>query len=612
MRLRLQTITGSLRQHWRSQSNVAATVTTVPPVAPTTTQTTTENKSAGNSTRETFVERVARGPGLKDFFTVKHKQRLNLDGDSPNEVDTNVPYLNSIDYDGRGRLVHFEVYGCQMNTNDTEVVWSILQAHGYQRCEDISKADVVMLVTCAVRDGAEQKIWNRLRHLRAMKEKRGTKRHPLQLTLLGCMAERLKEKLLDQEQCVDVIAGPDSYKDLPRLLAVARHYGNSAINVLLSLDETYADVMPVRLNSDSPTAFVSIMRGCDNMCSYCIVPFTRGRERSRPLDSIVREVQTLQEQGVKEVTLLGQNVNSYRDRSSTQASKDVANMASGFSTVYKPKTGGLPFSVLLQSVAEAVPEMRIRFTSPHPKDFSDEVLRIIRDYPNVCKQLHLPAQSGNTAVLARMRRGYTREAYLELVQHIRQILPDVGLSSDFICGFCGETEAEFEDTITLIESVRYNVAFLFAYSMREKTTAHRRYVDDVPLAVKTARLQRMVQAFREGATQLHKHFEGQQQLILIEGKSKRSDNFWFGRNDANIKVIVPASSLPTAEGSENLRDIDVGDFVVARIVESNSQVLKGLPLHHSSIGDYHRSKKIDLNNVLSSSETSETSLRSVV
>lgn len=579
MKLRWQVVRGYLRQHLRHQSNVAATLTTAP-------QTTTSKSSA----RETFVERIERGPGLKDFFTVKSKSRLIVD-EEYNASESNIPYLNSIDYDGHGRKVHFEVYGCQMNTNDTEVVWSILQENGYQRSNDIGNADVIMLVTCAVRDGAEQKIWNRLKHLRALKDRRGSKRQPLQLTLLGCMAERLKEKLLDQEQCVDVIAGPDSYKDLPRLLAVARHYGNSAINVLLSLDETYADVMPVRLNSESPTAFVSIMRGCDNMCSYCIVPFTRGRERSRPLESIVREVQTLQEQGVKEVTLLGQNVNSYRDRSSGQASQAVGSMATGFRTVYKPKTGGLPFSVLLQSVAEAVPEMRIRFTSPHPKDFSDEVLRIIRDYPNVCKQLHLPAQSGNTAVLSRMRRGYTREAYLQLVTHIRQILPDVGLSSDFICGFCGETEEEFEDTISLIDTVRYNVAFLFAYSMREKTTAHRRYVDDVPAAVKTARLTRMVQAFREGATDLHKRFEGQEQLILIEGKSKRSDSYWFGRNDANIKVIVPAASLPTTQGSGNLKDIDMGHFVVTRIMESNSQVLKGMPLRHSSIGDYHRSNK---------------------
>ncbi|XP_023174270.1 CDK5RAP1-like protein [Drosophila hydei] len=589
MKVRWQIVNSCLRQHWRHQSNASTVAAAVPATGNSATQTTT-NKSTNSNTRETFVERIERGPGLRDFFTVKAKRRLTEDEYS-SAVENEIPYLNAIDYNGHGRRVHFEVYGCQMNTNDTEVVWSILKEHGYQRSEDVTNADVVMLVTCAVRDGAEQKIWNRLRHLRALKERRGTKRHPLQLTILGCMAERLKERLLEQEQCVDVIAGPDSYKDLPRLLGVARHYGNSAINVLLSLDETYADVMPVRLNSDSPTAFVSIMRGCDNMCTYCIVPFTRGRERSRPLKSIVHEVQTLQEQGVKEVTLLGQNVNSYRDRSSEYSTKALGNTAPGFSTVYKPKTGGLPFSVLLQSVAEAVPEMRIRFTSPHPKDFSDEVLHVIRDYPNVCKQLHLPAQSGNTAVLTRMRRGYSREAYLQLVAHIREILPNVGLSSDFICGFCGETEAEFEDTISLIESVRYNVAFLFAYSMREKTTAHRRYVDDVPTEVKTARLKRMVQTFRDGATQLHKRFEGQEQLILIEGKSKRSDSYWFGRNDANIKVIVPAASLPSTNTTDGAKDINVGDFVVARIVESNSQVLKGIPLHVSSIVHYHDSKK---------------------
>ncbi|SPP87679.1 CDK5RAP1-like protein [Drosophila guanche] len=585
MRLRCQAI----YRHVRHASASASAVANPHPAtaAP-------ETKSEPATARVTFMEKIQRGPGLQDFFTVKPASKLKLNEESELDgVETGVPYLNSIDFHGHGRKVHFEVYGCQMNTNDTEVVWSILQQHGYVRCQELDDADLVMLVTCAVREGAEQKIWNRLRHLRAMKQRRGTKRQSLQITLLGCMAERLKERLLDQEQCVDVIAGPDSYKDLPRLLAVSRHYGNSAINVLLSLDETYADVMPVRLNAESPTAFVSIMRGCDNMCTYCIVPFTRGRERSRPLESIVNEVRALQEQGVKELTLLGQNVNSYRDKGAGQAAEEPSSLVPGFKTVYKPKTGGIPFSELLQSVAEAVPEMRIRFTSPHPKDFSDEVLRVIRDYPNVCKQLHLPAQSGNTEVLARMRRGYTREAYLELVEHIREILPTVGLSSDFICGFCGETESEFEDTVSLINRVQYNVAYLFAYSMREKTTAHRRYVDDVPVAVKTARLQRMVQAFREGATQLHKHFEGQQQLILIEGKSKRSDAHWFGRNDANIKVIVPAMDLPT-DDTENAprRSIDVGDFVVARIDESNSQVLKGTPLQISSIGSFsHRTSE---------------------
>ncbi|XP_011210481.2 CDK5RAP1-like protein [Bactrocera dorsalis] len=537
------------------------------------------------NTRKTFLAKVTAGPGLQEFFNVK-RVPTHIEDDKNEEF--HVPYLIPENYSGQGRKVFFEVYGCQMNTNDTEVVWAVLQQNGYQRCQEAQQADVIILVTCAIRDGAEQKIWNRLKHLHAMKERRSPRTGPLQITVLGCMAERLKERLLEREKCVDVIAGPDSYKDLPRLLAVSRHYQQSAINVLLSLDETYADVMPVRLNAESPTAFVSIMRGCDNMCSYCIVPFTRGRERSRPIDSIVQEVQALRDSGVKEVTLLGQNVNSYRDISTTTDSKpELANkkIAPGFSTVYKPKIGGMRFDELLSQVAEAAPEMRIRFTSPHPKDFSEDVLRVIRDYPNVCKNLHLPAQSGNDAVLERMRRGYTRNAYLKLVDTIRTILPNVGLSSDFICGFCGETEEEFKDTLTLMKQVRYNVAFLFAYSMRERTTAHRRYKDDVPTAVKTERLQRMVQVFRQEATDLHTFFVGREELILIEGKSKRSDECWFGRNDANIKVIVPSMMLTDDKGIK--REITIGDFVVTKVNDSNSQVLKGTPLYISSIGQFH-------------------------
>lgn len=326
------------------------------------------------------------------------------------------------------------------------------------------------------------------------------------------------------------------------------------------------------------------------MCTYCIVPFTRGRERSRPLLSIEREVKQLRDQGVKEITLLGQNVNSYRDNSSSAEVKNEISMAPGFKTVYKPKKGGLPFAALLEHIAQAVPEVRIRFTSPHPKDFSEDVLRVIRDYKNVCRNLHLPAQSGNNAVLERMRRGYTREAYLQLVDTIRSYLPNVGLSSDFICGFCGETEEEFQDTITLMDQVKYNVAFLFAYSMREKTTAHRRYKDDVPLNVKTERLQRMVKSFRKGATELHRQFEGKHELILLEGQSKRSTDCWFGRNDANIKVIVPAGRIPLHAdlllnecNENNSKLMAPGDFVVARIDESNSQVLKGTPLYLSSL-----------------------------
>lgn len=537
------------------------------------------------SSRETFLERISVGPGLQEFFNVKPKLKTNLQNLVQKEEEF-IPYLPIESFHGQGRKVHFEIYGCQMNTNDTEVVWSILKSNGYTKCQDIKDADIVMIVTCAVREGAENKIWNRLNHLKSMKEKRTAKSGPLQITVLGCMAERLKQKLLEREKCVDVVAGPDSYKDLPRLLAISRHYQQSAINVILSLDETYADVMPVRINTDSPTAFVSIMRGCDNMCTYCIVPFTRGRERSRNLESIKLEILHLRDKGMKEVTLLGQNVNSYRDN--TREIESPVYTAPGFKTVYKPKKGGLSFSVLLQEIAQTVPDIRIRFTSPHPKDFSEDVLRVIRDHPNVCKNLHLPAQSGNNNVLERMRRGYTREAYLKLVDTIRTYLPEVGLSSDFICGFCGETDEEFHDTINLIDQVRYNVAFLFAYSMREKTTAHRRYKDDVPINVKTERLQRMVKAFRQGATELHDRYKGREELILIEGKSKRSDDYVFGRNDANIKVIVPIKILPLSLGTkQETKEIAPGDFVATYIEETNSQVLKGKPLYITNLQEFY-------------------------
>lgn len=401
--------------------------------------------------------------GLKDFLVVGR----NLA--TPHELPTDElpPYLKTIDISGNNRKVFFDVYGCQMNVNDTEIVWSILKSQNYQKTEDLAAADVILIMTCSIREGAETKIWNRLVHLKGLKRKRGKKLEPIQIGILGCMAERLKTKIVEQESEVDVIAGPDTYKDLPRLLALGKN-GVSAINVLLSLDETYADLMPVKLDQNSITAYVSIMRGCDNMCTYCIVPFTRGKERSRPVDSIEREVRTLvDEQGIKEVTLLGQNVNSFRDLSMEPHEPEAAQIVPGFKTVYKTKLGGLRFAELLERVANISPELRIRFTSPHPKDFPSAVIEVIKRYPNICKSLHIPAQSGNSAVLERMRRGYTREAYLELIKDVRVILSDVSLSSDFICGFCGETDEEFEETLTLIDEVKYNVAYLFPYSMRE-------------------------------------------------------------------------------------------------------------------------------------------------
>lgn len=471
-----------------------------------------------------------------------------------------------------------------MNTNDTEIIWSILQNVGYTKVNDIKEADVVLVVTCSIREKAEDKIWNRLKHIGAMKRQRSHKRGPLQVGILGCMAERLKVQLLEKDQCVDVVAGPDSYKDLPRLLDISQN-GQSAVNVLLSIDETYADIVPVRLNADSVTAFVSIMRGCDNMCTYCIVPFTRGRERSRPMISIVNEVQKLSEQGVKEITLLGQNVNSYRDLSTDidrNKNKSSNAVVDGFKTVYKTKVGGTRFDELLDEVAKAVPQTRIRFTSPHPKDFSDNVLDAIKRHPNICKNIHLPAQSGNSLVLERMRRGYTREAYLKLVHHIHSIIPSIGLSSDFICGFCDETDEEFSDTLSLIAQVEYNVAYLYAYSMREKTTAHRRFQDNVPDEVKQLRLRELNTQFRKSAELANRKFIGKEQIILIEGHSKRSDTEVFGRNDANLKVIVPLESIPiNSKNQSNTKLLEPGDFIRVLITDSSSQSLKGKPLYHT-------------------------------
>lgn len=489
---------------------------------------------------------------------------------------------------GQGRRVFFEIYGCQMNNSDTEIVWSILQSSQYERTEKINEANVILLVTCSIREGAEQRIWTRLRQLAAMK--RDLAKHDLQIGVLGCMAERLKTDLLEKEQIVDVVAGPDSYRDLPRLLHLTTGNDQRAANVLLSLDETYADVTPVRLNSEAKTAFVSIMRGCDNLCTYCIVPWTRGRERSRPMDSIRREVEQLVEkEGVKEITLLGQNVNSYNDRSESGESKQVQskeasqnyNQRTGFSTVYKPKVNGIRFGELLETIAQDHPELRIRFTSPHPKDFPNDVIETIKRYPNICNSLHIPIQSGNSSVLERMRRGYSREAYLELVRDVRKIIPKIALSSDFIVGFCDETEAEFCDTLSVMETVGYHMAYMFAYSMREKTTAHRRYQDNVPPEVKQERLQRLITAYRKNVEQINRSYIGQVELVLLEGTSKRSVEDLYGRNDGNVKVI-----LSRRIEKQNL-DLKPGDLVATRITDANSQVLKGEPLYKTTIQEFY-------------------------
>ncbi|CAO2142207.1 unnamed protein product [Urochloa humidicola] len=406
----------------------------------------------------------------------------------------------------KGRIYH-ETYGCQMNINDMEIVLSIMKKEGYdQIVPDPESAEIIFINTCAIRDNAEQKVWQRLNYFWFLKREwkaniaqgRSKSLRPPKIAVLGCMAERLKDKILDSDKMVDVVCGPDAYRDLPRLLQEV-DYGHKGMNTLLSLEETYADITPVRISDNSVTAFVSIMRGCNNMCSFCIVPFTRGRERSRPVSSIVREVGELWKAGVKEVMLLGQNVNSYNDTSEVEELEPGKNwqLSEGFSSMCKVKNMGLRFADLLDRLSLEYPEIRFRFTSPHPKDFPDELLYLMRGRYNICNLIHLPAQTGSTTVLERMRRGYTREAYLELVHKIRSVIPDVALSSDFITGFCGETEDEHADTLTLVRAVGYDMAYMLAYSMREKTHAHRNYEDDVPEDVKQRRLTELINTFRE-------------------------------------------------------------------------------------------------------------------
>ncbi|XP_020375373.1 CDK5 regulatory subunit-associated protein 1 [Rhincodon typus] len=524
--------------------------------------------------------RQAGGPSLREFLrTVPENGARSGRG----EEELPAPYLSGPGVSVSGRRVYFETYGCQMNVSDTEIAWSILQQNGYVKSSSCTEADVILLVTCSIREKAEQTIWNRLKQLASLKSKRTTSQVPLKIGILGCMAEGLKEEILEKEKLVDVLAGPDSYRDLPRLLTVAEA-GQKAVNVLLSLDETYADVMPVQVDAKTKSAFISVMRGCNNMCSYCIVPFTRGRERSRPISSILKEVKMLSDQGVKEVTLLGQNVNSYCDASEVSfRMKEPTRLSRGFNTIYRNKHGGLRFADLLDQVSRIDPEMRIRFTSPHPKDFPDEVLHLIQERANICKHIHLPAQSGSTAVLKAMRRGYTREAYLELVEHVRRIIPGVSLSSDFIAGFCEETENDHLQTISLLREVRYNIGYLFAYSMRKKTHSYHRLQDSVPAIVKQRRLEELITVFREEATKLNSKLVGSEQLVLVEGASKRSKMELCGRSDGNIKVNFPSVDIPCNWSSGMLVPIRPGDYVSVQITSASSQSLKGTPICHTTL-----------------------------
>lgn len=443
------------------------------------------------------------------------------------ETEVCETYQTSKDSDtGKSRKLYIESYGCQMNFSDSEIVASILQKEGFDTTSDINQADVVFLNTCSIREKAEQTVRNRLTHINGLK-----KQKPEMLVgVLGCMAERLKSKFLEEEKIVDLVAGPDAYRDLPKLINQVDE-GEKAINTFLSREETYADISPVRLNSNGITAFISIMRGCDNMCTFCVVPFTRGRERSRDPHSIVAEAKDLFEKGYREVTLLGQNVDSYKW--SAEENNKAWIEKKGVHEVVN-------FASLLEMVALVHPELRVRFSTSHPKDITDDVLHTMAKHNNICKYIHLPVQSGNSRVLELMNRGYSREWYLDKITRIREILgEDCGISSDMITGFCTETEEEHLETLTLMDKVRYDFSYMFFYSERPGTLAAKKFRDDIPEEIKKRRLQEIIDKQTGHSLERNKKDVGKVHQVLIEGYSKRSNEFLQGRNTANKVVVFP-------------------------------------------------------------------------
>jgi len=439
------------------------------------------------------------------------------------------------------KLFYIESYGCQMNFSDSEIVASILNKEGFGATRNYQDADLVLLNTCSIREKAEQTVRKRLTEFKKIKDAKPG----MLIGMLGCMAERLKSKLLEEEKLVDIVVGPDAYRTLPGLILEAES-GQKAVNVLLSREETYADISPVRLDSNGVTAFVSIMRGCNNMCSFCVVPFTRGRERSRDAVSIVKECTDLFERGFREVTLLGQNVDSYYH-------------------VDELKDEIVTFANLLEKVALISSSLRVRFSTSHPKDITDEVLHTMAKYENICKYIHLPVQSGSTRILQLMNRTYTREWYMAKVDRIREIMPDCGISSDIIAGFCTEEDADHKDTLGIMEYSRYDMSYMFFYSERPGTLAERRYKDDIPENVKKKRLQEIVDVQNKLSLASNKKDIGKTFAVLIEGDSKRSDKDWMGRSSQNKVIVFPKES----------HQLKKGDYVNVKVNDCTQATLLG-------------------------------------
>lgn len=445
-----------------------------------------------------------------------------------------------------GRKLYIESYGCAMNFSDSEIVASIMQDMGFETTSEYKEADVIFINTCSIRDNAEQRVRNRLREFGAAKKKRPG----MTIGVLGCMAERLKSKFLEEEKLVDIVIGPDSYRDLPNLIAKSDD-GMRTVNVLLSREETYADISPVRLNSNGISAFVSIMRGCDNMCSFCVVPFTRGRERSRDPHSIVREVKELFDNGFREVTLLGQNVDSYKWSASGQDSQTHTDEI-------------VNFAGLLEQVALVDPLLRVRFSTSHPKDITNEVLHTMNKYENICNHIHLPVQSGNSRILDIMNRTYSREWYIERVDTINKLIPNCAISTDIIIGFCTETEEEHQDTLSLMDYVQFDFAYMYTYSERPGTLAAKRFEDDVPDTVKTRRFNEILSKQQEcSAKRLQQHI-GRTHRVLIDGFSKKSDKDFSGKTEYNITVVFPV-----------IQSFKPGEYVNVRIERCTPATLIG-------------------------------------